>query len=310
MPSKFDPKIVCAYLYPITKYGYPPPAKNTVRYLEEMSSLGFQSVELEGIREEHIKEMHAQSALIRKKLEELHLTLPVYCTVLPELSSADKKIKKNQLELFEIGCQTAKILGAEYILDNGPLPPYQFEKSVPVTRHYEHDLLSIASIHPTFQWTLFWDNLVQTFREVCDIAAAYDLAYLVHPAFGVLAATPEAYLLFASSVDKKNLGYNFDTSNLIALKCNLSLAIKQLENHIRYVHISDNRGIKNEHLRPGTGIINWTQFFEDLKNINFSGPIGIDIGGEESEVGDLDEAYQKAATFVEKHLNTGFNSRN
>ena len=42
-------RIVSCYLYVITKYGYPPPAKDSRKYLEEMKGLGFQSVELEGM---------------------------------------------------------------------------------------------------------------------------------------------------------------------------------------------------------------------------------------------------------------------
>ncbi len=47
----FNDRIVSAYPYVITKYGYQSPAKDTRTYLEEMKALGFQSVELEGIRE-------------------------------------------------------------------------------------------------------------------------------------------------------------------------------------------------------------------------------------------------------------------
>jgi len=193
-------------------------------------------------------------------------------------------------------------LVAQYVLDNGPLPPYQFPKEIPVTRHYEHDLLSLARIDKKFVWEDFWSNLIDTFQKVCDIAAEYELTYLIHPAFGVLAATPEAYLHFAKAVDRTNLGYNFDTSNLIALKVNLSLAIKQLSTHIKYIHVSDNRGTRNEHLAPGQGIINWSQFFTDLSQIRYHGPIGLDIGGDESEIVDLDAAYREGALLIETYF--------
>lgn len=302
MQNKFGSQIVCAYLYPITKYGYPPPPEHSLNYLQEMTDLGFQSVELEGIREEHLVAMYQNRKAIVNKIEELQITVPVYCTVLPHLSSQDEKIIEKQLELFRLGCETAKSLGASYILDNGPLPPYQFPNEIPVTRHYEHELLSQASIPADFNWQHFWDKLISTFQRVCDIAGEFDLTYLVHPAFGVLASTPEAFLHFYQAVDRDNLGYNFDTSNLIALKCNLSLAIKQLGSHIKYIHISDNRGSKNEHLPIGSGIINWSQFFKDLKAIDYRGPFGVDIGGDESDIGDLDQAFKATAVQIENYL--------
>jgi hypothetical protein len=51
--------IVACYLYVITKYGYPPPAKNTPGHLAELKALGFRSIELEGIRKDHLEEMCA-----------------------------------------------------------------------------------------------------------------------------------------------------------------------------------------------------------------------------------------------------------
>lgn len=299
---RFNSNIVCAYLYNITKHGYPPPASKTVSYLKDMAQIGFTSVELEGIRQPHIQEMFDLRFEIKKSLEDLQLQVPVYCTVLPNLSSTDTKIQMEQLVLFDKGCQTAQALGASLILDNGPLPPYTFPVDIPVTRHYEHDLLSTATIDKNFSWQKFWDNLVSTLQEVCDIAASYDLTYLVHPAFGVLGATPEAFLFMSEQVNRNNFGYNFDTSNLIALKCNLSLALHQLMPHIKYIHLSDNRGMKNEHIDLGKGLINWDQFFAKLKDLDYQGPIGIDIGGDESDVENLDQAYRSAAILVSEKM--------
>jgi hypothetical protein len=38
-------KIICTYLYAITKYGYPPPSRDTMKYISEMKGLGFRSIE-------------------------------------------------------------------------------------------------------------------------------------------------------------------------------------------------------------------------------------------------------------------------
>jgi sugar phosphate isomerase/epimerase len=162
--------------------------------------------------------------------------------------------------------------------------------------------LSSASIDAAFHWPDFWKNLVATLQEVCDIASHYGLSHLVHPAFGVLGATPEAFLYLASQVNRSNFGFNFDTSNLIALKCNLSLALHQLIPYIKYIHVSDNRGIKNEHIELGRGLINWNIFFDTLKTLSYLGPIGIDIGGHESDVADLDKAYLDAAAIIKEKM--------
>lgn len=295
----FYKKITCCYLYPITKYGYPPPAEKTNLYLEEMSKLGFTSVELEGIREAHLMKVYEMRFEIKKKLDELNLELPFFCAVLPGLSSLDEKERYKNINLFEKGCEIAAEFNSRGILDNAPLPPYKFPEAIPVVRHYEEESLQTAYLPKDFSWEKFWKRLIETFRTLCEIAANYKLTYQVHPAVGVLSSTAVGFLYFFDAVKKDNLRFNFDTANLFAVKENLPLSLLKLKDHIDYIHISDNRGFKVEHLAIGKGKISWDKFFEILDKIDFNGNIGIDIGGDESGVENIDEAYISAARWLE-----------
>ena len=263
-----------------------------------MKNLGFSHIELEGIREAHLMEMYESRAEIMDELQRLELSMPIYCTVLPNLSSLDPGIRESQLELFRYGCITAQELGASYVLDNAPLPPYVFPSDIPVVRHYDEDVLAYATLPNSFDWQHFQQMLIRQFQSVCDVAAEYDLTYLLHPALGTLCATPEAFLSFHAKVDRPNLGYNFDTANLIALKQNLILAFRQLKDHIPYVHLSDSGFEQHQHLPLGEGAINWPGFFDELKAHDYRGMIGIDIGGKESNVNALDTAYRAAKNRV------------
>jgi sugar phosphate isomerase/epimerase len=98
-----------------------------------------------------------------------------------------------------------------------------------------------------------------------------------------------------------NLRFNLDTGNQFVIKENLSLAMRRLKDYVDYIHVSDNGGLKVEHLAMGEGEIRWDVFFETLDVIDFKGHIGIDIGGSESTVEDLDKAYIDAAAYVSKH---------
>lgn len=299
--NTFSPNTVCCYLYPITKYGYPPPANQTFQYLQEMKALGFQSVELEGIRREHLTDMYEMRYQIREELERLSLSVPYFCAVLPGLGSADKNKRRESLELFEKGCEVANVLGAQGILDNAPLPPYQFPEDIPVTRHYEGDNLKQATFPKNLDWDIYWQDLITTYREACDIAAEYHLTYQMHPAIGVLSANTDGFLYFAQAVNRPNLRFNFDTANLFVQKEALNLSLIRLAPYIDYIHISDNGGLRNEHLPIGTGNIHWKSFIETVKRIGFKGHWGIDIGGSESGVNDLDQAYQKAGEWLESY---------
>ncbi len=295
-------QIICAFLYIITKHGYPPPASKSLHYLSEMKNLGFKCIELEGIREDHLMEVYRLRHEIREELLRLEMTMPVYCTVLPGLSSQDPGIRTKQLELFRYGCITAETLGATYVLDNCPIAPFIFPADIPVVRHYDDQVLADAVLPPSFDWISFEKSLIAQFQQVCDIAADHGLTYLLHPAVGTVSATPEAFLSFHQKVNRKNLGYNFDTANLIALRQNLSLAFQQLKAHIPYIHISDTKLNHHQHLALDHGEINWPLFFSELKAVHYQGYIGIDIGGGESKVSNLDQAYREAKTKVLRYL--------
>jgi sugar phosphate isomerase/epimerase len=117
----------------------------------------------------------------------------------------------------------------------------------------------------------------------------------------VLASNTDGFLYLAEQVNRDNLRFNFDTANLFVRKENLQLALLRLSSHIDYIHISDNRGHKTEHLPIGKGSIEWSTFFNTLKQINYQGLIGIDVGGSESEVGDLDQAYNTSYQEIKRY---------
>jgi sugar phosphate isomerase/epimerase len=293
-----DDRIVCAYLYTITKYGYPPPAVDTLSHIDEMVELGFQSIELEGIREEHLMQVYSMKDSISEKLKNKNLKVPYFCGVLPGLSSLETEERNRQLDLFEKGCEVAACLGSIGILDNAPLPPFQFPADIPVVRHYDSDVLNAAYWPKNVSWDLYWDQLIDTYRTACEIASRYSLKYVMHPAVGVLASSTDGYLRFHDAVNRDNLRFNVDTANQFLIKENLPLALRRLKGYFDYIHVSDNGGMRMEHLAIGKGKIRWDLFFETLEIIDFKGHVGIDIGGEESGVEDLDKAYKDAALFI------------
>ncbi len=294
----FSKDIVACYLYIITKHGYPPNAEDSPGHLIEFKDLGFQSIELEGIRAEHLEGVYAQREQIRTKADGLGLNIPVFCVVLPGLSSPDEKERERNLQIFAKGCEVAESLGSKAVLDNAPLPPWQFPEGIPITRHYDEEILSAATLPAGLDWNRYNDGLVETFRMVCDIASAKNLTYHLHPCYGALVNSTDAYLLFTDAVKRDNLRFNLDTANQYFMKDNLFLSLIRLKDHIDYIHLSDNRGSKVEHLAIGEGNIHWDQFFETLDLVNYRGIFGIDVGGTESDVPDLDSAYRSSAKWL------------
>jgi sugar phosphate isomerase/epimerase len=295
-----DRSIVCSFLYVITKHGYPPPPENTISYLEEVKALGFQSVELEGIRRDHLLAIYDRQHEIASKVRQLNLRVPYFCIVLPGLASADSQEREENLRLFRQGCEVAALLGAKGVLDNAPLPPYVFADNIPIVRHFDEEILQAGALPQELAWPAYWLDLVGSYRAACDIAAEFSLTYQLHPCMGVLAATTEGFLYFRDAVGRDNLRFNLDTANQFVLKDNLALSLRRLADSIDYIHLSDNRGLQVEHLAPEEGAINWDVFFDTLHFIGFKGDIGIDIGGAESPVDDLDLAYTQTGNWLTK----------
>ena len=296
--NRIHPDIVACYLYVITRHGYPPDASRSPLHLKEMAGLGFQNIELEGIRREHLEEMISLGKVLRERADELGLEIPVFCIVLPGLSAPDPVERDRNLELFAKGCDLAVTLGAGSVLDNAPIPPWIFPGEIPVTRHYGGKELARATLPAGLRWDHYWEELVETYREACDIAAGRNLTYQLHPCFGALVNSTDAYLLFAGEVKRENMRFNLDTANQFYMKEHLPLSLIRLEGHVDYIHISDNRGTKLEHLVPGTGNIGWEGFFVTLDTTGFHGKFGIDVGGAESGVADLDGAYRSTADWL------------
>lgn len=293
-----DRAIVCSFLYVITKYGYPPPPEQSGTYLAEVKALGFQSVELEGIRREHLRAIHNRRHEIAYQLHQLELVVPYFCIVLPGLASANGAEREQNLQLFRLGCDTAARLGAIGVLDNAPLPPYVFPNDIPIVRHYDEQVLQAGVLPRDLSWPAYWAELVATYRTACDIAKEFGLTYHLHPCLGVLAATTEGFLYFRDAVKRDNLRFTLDTANQFVQKDNLALSLRRLAGCLDYIHLSDNRGSQVEHLAPEQGAIDWNIFFETLDLIGFKGHIGIDVGGAESGVADLEEAYRQTAAWL------------
>lgn len=302
MAVRFSSHITCAYLYPITRYGYPPDVRKTSAHLEEMASMGFASLELEGIGGDNIQYQHKHRKQLAEKARELDCEIPVYCVVLPALASADPRRQQEALQHFEMGCETAKALGSSAVLDNGPLLPLEYPAEAPIKRHYDDKYLASLGLPAGFSWEEYEHRLVRTYQQACAIAEHYGLDYHLHPCEGSMITNTDSFLFFADKVNADNLLFNLDTANQFFFRDNLVISLLRLRDRIGYVHLSDNRGTRVEHLVPGDGAIHWESFFSALKAIGFKGYYGIDVGGAETPITDIMAAYLRSAQWLEDQL--------
>ncbi len=296
--DRYSEQIVCGYLHTITQNGYPPDIRQTAQHIREMADMGFCALELEGIDEQNINYLHTHRDQLADHLDAAGCKVPILCLVLPGLASPNISLQQRALDYFEKGCAVARAIGAEAVLDNGPLLPVSKPADAPIKRHYGSEGPLVEGL----VWDDYLNNLQSTYRAACTIAASHQLQYQLHPCEGSLVKDTDSFLLFARQVDHPALFFNFDTANQFYFHDHLSLGFLRAANYINYIHLSDNGGQRVEHLLPGDGRINWPQFFETLAASGYRGRFGIDVGGAESPIADITDAYIRCADWLQEQL--------
>ena len=124
-------KISCCWLYAITKYGYPPSLPNTFQALKNMKALGFEYVELEGVRRENLMAVYEQRHELKKLCDGEGLKVVNFCPVLPDSVSLDRKVREEYWDLFERALEIAQFFHCYTIQGDSFTPPLRFRGDSP-----------------------------------------------------------------------------------------------------------------------------------------------------------------------------------
>lgn len=289
-------KISCCWLFAISKYGYPPSLPDTHRALEEMEALGFKNVELEGVGEENLRAVYDARQELKKRCEDLGLTVVNFCPVLPDLVHPDKARRIHALDLFKLGVETAGSLGCEMVQTVSATPPLTFVGEAPYKEALAYGQRYQVKVDPAFRWDDLWGWLTDSMGACADEADRAGLTLCVEPRVGEIISNTDALLRLMEAVDSDNFGAVLDTGHLHAQKEILPLSVEKLGSRIRYVHASDNDGQTNQHLPPGKGTVDWEGVFLALKKHEFTRYVAVDVGN----VPTVDAAYTESKTFLEK----------
>ena len=72
-------------------------------------------------------------------------------------------------------------------------------------------------------------------------------------------------------------------------------------NLIKHIHISDNHGLREEHLVPGRGIINFSQIFSALYTYGYKGPWNLEFVFDKQEIPSV-ENYRKIHHYIQNEI--------
>lgn len=288
-------KISCCWLYAISKYGYPPSIENVFKSLKEMADMGFEYVELEGVREENLKEVYNNREKIKDYCRNLGVKIINFCPIIPDIVSLDGEKRKKAKDLYMLGIELAKYFECETIQTDSYTPPLEFIGEAPYKESISYGKQYKVKIDPQFDWNKLWDVLVDSFRFASEAAKSAGLKFCLEPRVGEIISNTDALLRLMDYVKSDNFGAVLDTGHQNAQKEILPLSVEKLGNKIFYLHVSDNDGKINEHLPLGKGNIDWEGIFLALKKHNYQGYVAIDIGN----VPDIEQAYINSKKFLE-----------
>jgi sugar phosphate isomerase/epimerase len=288
-------KISCCWLFAISKYGYPPSLPDTHRALEEMEALEFKNVELEGVGEENLRAVYDARHDLKKRCEDLGLTVVNFCPVLPDLVHPEKARRIHALDLFKVGVETASFFGCQTVQTISSIPPLAFVGDTPYKDGVAYGQRYQVKVDPAFRWDDVWGWLTDSMGACADEADRAGLTLCLEPRVGEIISNTDALLRLMEAVDSDNFGAVLDTGHLNAQKEILPLSVEKLGNRIHYVHASDNDGQTNQHLALGKGTVDWDGIFLALKKHEFAGYVAVDVGN----VPNLDAQYAASKSFLE-----------
>jgi sugar phosphate isomerase/epimerase len=289
-------KISCCWLYAISKYGYPPSMPDTFKALGDMKALGFEYVELEGVRRDNLMAVYENRHELKKFCDGEGLKVINFCPVLPTSVSLNRKERKAAWDLFKRGIEIATLFKCYTIQGDSFTPPLKFRGDAPYKESISYGKHFTVEIDPKFKWQRQWDAMVETFSFFSREAKKAGLKFCFEPRVGEMVSNTDAILRMMDHVGNENFGAVFDTAHLNAQKEILALSVEKLGKRIFFVHAADNDGRVNEHVAAGRGTVDWDGIFQGLKKYKFSGYLAIDVG----MVPDIDVQYRESIEFLKK----------
>lgn len=293
-------KVMCGWIYAIDRYSYPPTIEQMCSAIREVARMEFKYVELEGIileglSETNLMEVADNKEKIKKLCDDLGMRIANFMNIVPNIVSLNENKREEALKQFNIGIETARYFGCEFLSTDSYAPPLKFEGMRPYKEGINYGQEYKVKVDPGFSWDEQWRVLVDTFSICSERTKKAGLRLVVEPRVGELTCNTEAMMRLLEAVGDDNFGVLLDTGHLHPQKEILPLSVEKLKDKVFMVHVSDNNGRDNEHLGLGKGTIDWESFFVALKKHRFNGYVGIDIG----KIPDLSKEFLYAKKFLE-----------
>lgn len=109
--------------------------------------------------------------------------------------------------------------------------------------------------------------------------------------------------MMVDSFHDKKVGICWDFGHTNEQKLNQQVALRAIGHRLKNLHINDNSGIRDEHLLPFLGTINWNDIIPVLAEIDYDGDLTFETGMMTRHAArEIQDAYIDATVACSKYL--------
>jgi L-ribulose-5-phosphate 3-epimerase len=127
-----------------------------------------------------------------------------------------------------------------------------------------------------------WDKAIAALRQLADYASHHGVQLALETHAGPT-RTGRLARQFLDEVAHPNVGFNYDTGNILYYNDRVDPAddISEIADRVVHVHLKDTHGGRGEWMfcTLGEGRVNFPKFFDTLRSAGFKGPYSLEIEG-------------------------------
>ncbi|GHU65612.1 myo-inosose-2 dehydratase [Clostridia bacterium] len=265
-----------------------PVGDSLIQIADDVKALGFDGVDYlstyESLDEYFTKETCAK---LNKRLALIGLDVGGFVFQSDTWNDPDDAVTRKQLDYFAKCVDAASWISAPIISCIIPRPfgskPTRGNASPSEKRTY--------NLPKGYNFQADWDRFAANLGKACDIAAAKGITIALECFPGSLCSTPHAMVQIVKDVNRPNFGIQLDTAHLMNQKLDVETAVYQLgANSIKHVHCKDSDGLTRGNLPAGSGLVDYTRFFDVLEDVGYKGCASVEV-----EFTDNPKRYMKQA---------------
>jgi len=138
-----------------------------------------------------------------------------------------------------------------------------------------------------------WEWAKQGLSEAAQECANHGVVIALEPCPGTLIADSRDGLLLVEQIGLDNVKVLLDTGHAM-MSFHSSWrengphpvdSVYELKEHLVYVHLDDNNGVEDEHLVPGTGVIDFEAVLDALRDIKYRGYLSLELAVRDPRAG-------------------------